>query len=96
MHKEMQTSVYDNIYTYLGHMKALYSRSGGEEMCALANICEELTAVLETVHPANAKALFLKCLDRMYDIVFSEDDDDLRDEGTDYLDEVLSIVDKLA
>lgn len=95
----MQTSVYDNIYTYLGHMKALYSRSGGEEMCALADICEELTALLETVHPslfADAKASFLKCLDRMYDIVFSEDDDDLRDEGTDYLDEVLSIVDKLA
>ncbi|GFU97763.1 hypothetical protein TNCV_2532361 [Trichonephila clavipes] len=70
-------------------------------MCSLAYVCENLTPVLEYLgndHPrlfADVRRFFLACLDQMYDVVFREENDDLREEGLEDLDEVLSILDKL-
>ncbi|GFU97707.1 uncharacterized transposon-derived protein F54H12.3 [Trichonephila clavipes] len=73
----------------------------GGEMCSLAYVCENLTPVLEYLgndHPilfVDVRRIFLVCLDQMYDIVFREENDDLREEGLEALDEVLSILDNL-
>ncbi|GFW69160.1 hypothetical protein TNCV_1819141 [Trichonephila clavipes] len=97
----MMTSVYGNIYTNLDNIQALYSNSG-TEMCALAYVCENLATVLEFLgndHPrlfADVRKFFLACLDQMYDIVFSEENDDVREEGLEDLDEVLSVLYKLS
>ncbi|GFW55304.1 hypothetical protein TNCV_116901 [Trichonephila clavipes] len=96
----MQFSVYENIYTNLDNIQALYSNSGSE-MCSLAYVCENLTPILENLgndHPelfAVVRGFFILCLDQMYDIVFSEENDDVREEGLESLDEVLSALDKL-
>ncbi|GFW00192.1 hypothetical protein TNCV_2914741 [Trichonephila clavipes] len=82
----MTISVYGNIYTHLDNIQALYSNAGGE-MCSLGDVCENLTPVLEYLgndHPrlfADVTRFFLACLDQMYDIVFREENVDLREEG---------------
>ncbi|GFW62177.1 uncharacterized transposon-derived protein F54H12.3 [Trichonephila clavipes] len=71
------------------------------EMCSLAYVCENLTPVLEYLgndHPrlfADVRRFFLACLDQMYGIVFTEENDDLQEEDLEDSDDVLSIRDKL-
>ncbi|GFX69610.1 hypothetical protein TNCV_1769791 [Trichonephila clavipes] len=79
--------------------KSTFRRGG--EMCPLVYVCENLTPVLEYLGNdpsrllADVRRFFLACLDKMYDIVFREENDDLREQGLEDLDEVLSILDTL-
>ncbi|GFY12008.1 hypothetical protein TNCV_4975081 [Trichonephila clavipes] len=95
----MQLSVYQSIYTHLDNLQALYSNSG-TKMCSLAYVCENLAPILEGLgnnQPeifAVVRGVFIAFLEQMFDIVFREENDDVREEGLEDLDEVLSALDK--
>ena len=78
-------NIYRNIYTLLDDIKALYSHAGGEKNCALAYVCKNLTAVLESLgsdHPtvsSDVTNFFLSCIYEMMEIAHNDIFDELHD-----------------
>lgn len=78
-------TVYEETYTRLNDVQALYSHAGGEEMCALAYVCKNLTTVLESLgndHPtvfSDVYNFLLSCIHEMLEIAHNDILDELHD-----------------